>query len=162
MKKVYIGLDVHKENILIALAFADRSDPESYGKASSDLDGFLKILRRIQEKYDLRKEDVALCYEAGPTGFLLCRRLRDLGGPAGGRTYSQLPFSSRSLSTPVGQATPEAGKPLRISRFSHCNPTPHRTPAAPLVNSTHRHLPWLAPRACGRWMRTAGAVICRP
>ncbi|MDZ4186090.1 MAG: IS110 family transposase, partial [Desulfuromonadales bacterium] len=74
-----IGLDVHKEKILIALAFAGRSDPESHGKTSSDLDGFLKILRRIQEKYELKKEEVALCYEAGPTGFVLCRRLRDLG-----------------------------------------------------------------------------------
>lgn len=47
MKKVYIGLDVHKTTILIALAFEGRSDPESYGKSTSDLDGFLKILRRI-------------------------------------------------------------------------------------------------------------------
>ena len=79
MKKVYIGLDAHKASILIALAFAGRSDPESYGKASSDLDGFLKVLRRIMEKYHLNKKEVALCYEAGPTGFVLVRRLRGLG-----------------------------------------------------------------------------------
>ena len=79
MKKVYIGLDVHKENIVIALAFAGRSDPESYGKASSDQDRFLTILRRIQKTYEIAKEEISLCYEAGPTGFVLCRRLRDLG-----------------------------------------------------------------------------------
>jgi transposase len=79
MKKVYIGLDAHKASILIALAFAGRSEPVSYGKASSDLNGFLKVLRRIQEKYQLEKDDVALCYEAGPTGFVLVRRLRELG-----------------------------------------------------------------------------------
>lgn len=79
MKKVYIGLDVHKASILIALAFAGRSDPESYGKASSDLDGFVAALRRLMRKYSLEKEDLALCYEAGPTGFVLVRRLRELG-----------------------------------------------------------------------------------
>jgi hypothetical protein len=68
MKKVYIGLDAHKEAIQIAPGFAGRSDPESYGKASSDLDGFLKILRWIQVKYELKKEEVTLCYEAGQTG----------------------------------------------------------------------------------------------
>jgi transposase len=31
------------------------------------------------EKYGLAKEDVSICYEAGPTGFVLCRRLRSLG-----------------------------------------------------------------------------------
>lgn len=79
MKKLYIGLDAHKASILIGLAFAGRSDPDLYGKASSDLNGFLKILRRIMEKHQLAKEEVALCYEAGPTGFVLVRRLRELG-----------------------------------------------------------------------------------
>lgn len=79
MIKVYIGLDAHKASILIALAFAGRGDPELYGKVSADLDAFLKILRRIMEKYQLTKEEVALCYEAGPTGFVLVRRLRHLG-----------------------------------------------------------------------------------
>jgi len=79
MTKVYIGLDAHKASILIGLAFAGRSDPELYGKASTDVDSFLKVLRRIQEKHQLAKEQIALCYEAGPTGFVLARRLRTLG-----------------------------------------------------------------------------------
>jgi transposase len=37
------------------------------------------VLRRIQAKYDLAKEEMRLCYEAGPTGFVLARRLRALG-----------------------------------------------------------------------------------
>lgn len=71
MTKVYIGLDAHKASILIGLAFAGRSDPALYGKASTDVDSFLKGLRRIQEKHQLDKEEIALCYEAGPTGFVL-------------------------------------------------------------------------------------------
>ena len=79
MKKVYIGIDAHKESNLVALAFDGRGDPELYGKAPSDIPGFIKVLRRIMEKHHLLKEEIALCYEAGPTGFVLARRLRALG-----------------------------------------------------------------------------------
>ena len=78
MKKVYIGIDAHKESNLVALAFDGRGDPEIYGKAPSDIPGFIKVLRRIMEKQHLLKEEIALCYEAGPTGFVLARRLRAL------------------------------------------------------------------------------------
>lgn len=78
MKKVYIGLDVHKASVSIALAFAGTAEPESYGKAPADLDSFLRVLRRILKKHQLSKKDAALCYEAGPTGFVLARRLRQL------------------------------------------------------------------------------------
>jgi transposase len=79
MKKLYIGIDAHKESNVVALAFAGRKDPELYGKAPADIPGFVKVLRKIVDKYGLSKEDVAICYEAGPTGFVLARRMRDLG-----------------------------------------------------------------------------------
>jgi transposase len=79
MTKVYAGLDTHKDSIVIGLAFAGRGEPELYGKAPADLNGFLKVLRRIQARHDLAKEEIRLCYEAGPTGFVLARRLRALG-----------------------------------------------------------------------------------
>jgi len=79
MKKVYIGIDAHKETNLVALAFDGRGDPQLYGKAPADLPGFVKVVRKIMEKHGLLKEEVALCYEAGPTGFVLARHLRSLG-----------------------------------------------------------------------------------
>jgi len=79
MKKAYLGIDAHKETNVIATAFSGRGDPELYGKAPADLDAFVRVLRRVLAKYGLEKEDVAICYEAGPTGFVLCRRLRSLG-----------------------------------------------------------------------------------
>ena len=79
MKKAYLGIDSHKEQNTVAVALAGRGDPELYGKAPADLDAFVRVLRRVLAKYGLEKEDVALCYEAGPTGFVLCRRLRALG-----------------------------------------------------------------------------------
>ena len=57
MKKVYIGIDAHKESNVLALAFAGTGAPESYGKASADLKAFEAVLRRIMKKHDLSKED---------------------------------------------------------------------------------------------------------
>jgi hypothetical protein len=79
MHEVYIGLDVHKAQMQIALAFSGRREVESYGKASTDVESFLAVLRRILKKHDLTKKRVAIYYEAGPTGFVLARRLRTLG-----------------------------------------------------------------------------------
>jgi transposase len=78
MTKVYIGLDVHQSAIMIGLAFAEGGPPQYYGKAPADLAGFLGVLRRILRTYALQKEEVQLCYEAGPCGFVLARRLLHL------------------------------------------------------------------------------------
>lgn len=79
MTALYIGLDTHKDSNVIGLAFAGGAKPELYGKAPGDIPGFIKVLRRILAKHGLGKQEVALCYEAGPTGFVLARRLRSLG-----------------------------------------------------------------------------------
>ncbi len=63
----------------MASAFAGREKPELIGKFSADLDRFLTGLRKFQKKHELGKENIALCYEAGPTGFVLARRLIKLG-----------------------------------------------------------------------------------
>lgn len=79
MKKLYCGTDAHKDSNVIGLAFAGPDKPILYGKVSADLNRFLTALRKIQKQYDLKKEDIQLCYEAGPTGFVLARRLIKLG-----------------------------------------------------------------------------------
>lgn len=79
-EEIHIGIDAHKDTNSIALAFCGAQPPEFYGKVSADLDNFLKILRRIQKLHGLSKEEIVLCcYEAGPTGFVLARRLIKLG-----------------------------------------------------------------------------------
>ncbi len=70
---------------------AGRGDPELYGKAPADLDAFVRVLRRVLAKYGVTKEEVAICYEAGPTGFVLCRRLRSLGFECEVVAPSQIP-----------------------------------------------------------------------
>lgn len=79
MKKLNIGIDAHALTNVIGLAFDDMEDPVLYGKVSADLNCTVDAIRRILKKYDLKKEDVKICYEAGPTGFVLARRLIKLG-----------------------------------------------------------------------------------
>lgn len=79
MKKAYLGLDAHADSIVLAVALAGGGCPELYGRSPADLNGFLRALRRALKKHGLEKEDVQLCYEAGPTGFVLARRLSQMG-----------------------------------------------------------------------------------
>jgi transposase len=79
MSQAYIGLDVHKTTISIAIAFFGNDEPVSYGKCSSDINRFLKTLRRLMKKHSFEKKDIKLCYEAGPCGFVLARHLLRLG-----------------------------------------------------------------------------------
>ena len=70
-----MGLDVHKDTTVIAVAEAGRSgEVRLYGTISSDLSALEKVLRK------LGGESVALhvVYEAGPTGYGLYRRLQQL------------------------------------------------------------------------------------
>ena len=75
MRKLYIGLDVHKASISIAVAFLGREEALSHGKCSSNIDRVELVLRRLLKKYEVTREEVSLCYEAGPCGFALARHL---------------------------------------------------------------------------------------
>lgn len=68
----YVGLDVHKDSISVALCDAE-GRATSLGSVS-DADALFRILRRLSEKAHLR-----LCYEAGACGFVLYRQLTDRG-----------------------------------------------------------------------------------
>jgi len=77
MKKLnkYVGLDVHKDTTVMAIAEGDRDgEVRLYGQFSSDLHALEKILRKIGG------DGVTLhvVYEAGPTGFVLYRRMQQL------------------------------------------------------------------------------------
>jgi len=77
MKGVYIGLDVHKEVIVIGVA--DSEKVFVYGQCSSDIRRFMKILRELLKKHGLTKGQARICYEAGPSGFALARHLLRMG-----------------------------------------------------------------------------------
>ena len=75
------GRDVHKDSITVAVAQGGRGgEVRLYGTISNDLHAIAKLLTRLRKAHgaNLRLE---ICYEAGPCGFVIARRLRELGRP---------------------------------------------------------------------------------
>jgi transposase len=67
----FVGLDVHADSIAIAVAESGRGEPAGLVTIPNDTVALLKRLRKVGE--------VKCCYEAGPTGFGLCRDLKSAG-----------------------------------------------------------------------------------
>jgi transposase len=76
MKKslIFVGLDVHKDSIVIATARERGSAATFVDTLPHDVPKLLARLKRIAAPERLR-----VCYEAGPTGFDLARRLKAEG-----------------------------------------------------------------------------------
>jgi|SRR5215470_11122766 transposase len=78
-KELYIGLDVHREAIAIAVAEPGRNgEVRDYGQISNDLHELEKLIGRLRQAHG-RPATLHLCYEAGPCGFGIARRLKQLG-----------------------------------------------------------------------------------
>lgn len=78
--KLYIGLDVHKDSITLAIAPAGRqSEIRLFGAVTNDLHALEKALARIRQAHPGSRLEVA--YEAGPCGFGIARRLKQLDVP---------------------------------------------------------------------------------
>ena len=74
MQHRYIGLDVHRAKIAVAIAETDQP-PASYGTIPNDPAGVRKLMTRLGGA-DVR---LHVAYEAGPTGYVLQRQLTALG-----------------------------------------------------------------------------------
>lgn len=66
----FVGLDVHKDTITIAVAEAGREPARVLGTLPHDLRRLRQALLRLGDA-----ADIAVCYEAGPTGYELYRKL---------------------------------------------------------------------------------------
>jgi len=77
---LYIGLDVHKDSITIAIAQDGRQgEIRLYGTITNDLHALEKVLAKIRKPHPKARLEVG--YEAGPCGFGIARRLKQLKTP---------------------------------------------------------------------------------
>ncbi len=72
---LFIGMDVHKESIVLSFADDDRSEVRRYGSIGGTLGDFKKTLRKLVST----GKDLFFCYEAGPTGYELYRYITSQG-----------------------------------------------------------------------------------
>lgn len=69
----YIGLDVHKETIAVAIAEYGRAEPAYYGEIANTPKKVTKLIERLSARYG--GERLLWVYEAGPCGYGLYRQL---------------------------------------------------------------------------------------
>ncbi len=68
--KIHVSLDVHKDNITVAVAEPGRAAARLVGKVAHDVAKLLKVLAKLGNA-----EQLHIVYEAAPTGFGLQRAL---------------------------------------------------------------------------------------
>ena len=69
----YVGMDVHKNSISVAVAAARRGEAHFYGK----IDNRPEAIRRLISALAPSGQRLHYCYEASPCGYGICRQIRD-------------------------------------------------------------------------------------
>jgi transposase len=72
---IYVGLDVHKATIAIAVARGTRGEVTYHGEIENTPGAVRKLVKRLCADGEV----LNVCYEAGPCGYGLYRELRELG-----------------------------------------------------------------------------------
>ena len=73
----FIGLDVHKETIAVAVALPGRDEPQYRGEIKHEPKALKRWLKRLNDEFG--GAVLLFCYEAGPCGYGLYRRLIEVG-----------------------------------------------------------------------------------
>ena len=123
---LYLGLDVHKDSITIAIA-GRKGEVRLYGAISNDLHAIEKALRKIRQAHGGARLEV--CYEAGPCGFGIARRLAQ---------WKEVIEAYRATAHRRGRTLPPARSLCRRS-VPRAAPCKHPATASPL---------WPPPERC--------------
>lgn len=77
---LYLGLDVHKAETVIAILESDRdAEPRHYGSIATTQHALERAMRRIAKNQKRQLKDLHVCYEASGCGFWIARRLTQMG-----------------------------------------------------------------------------------
>ena len=71
----YVGLDVHRDTIAVAVALPGREEPVYRGEIRNERRSVLRLIRSVCP----HGEPVSFCYEAGPSGYGLYREIIETG-----------------------------------------------------------------------------------
>jgi transposase len=74
---IYVGMDVHKDSITLAVLPAAAKNPTRLERLPNDLPKLKRFLDRLARDGELR-----VCYEASGAGYVLHRALREWATPA--------------------------------------------------------------------------------
>lgn len=70
----YVGLDVSKDKIAVAIADEGREEPRYWGMIPNTPEAIRKLIKKLGDQ-----ERLLVCYEAGPTGYGIYRLLSSMG-----------------------------------------------------------------------------------
>ncbi|WNK19463.1 IS110 family transposase [Halomonas piscis] len=73
----YIGLDVHKASISVAIAEAGRQAPEFRGEIPNEPQAIDKLVRQLSQRFD--GQPLLFSYEAGPCGYGVYHQIQASG-----------------------------------------------------------------------------------
>lgn len=72
----YVGLDVSKSKIAVAVAEEGRAEPRYWGTIEHTKEAVSRLMQKLRTSEDIQ---LNVCYEAGPTGYALYRWLLVMG-----------------------------------------------------------------------------------
>ena len=103
----YVGLDVHKDTIAVALAeMGIRGEVREYGKIANTP----TAVKALATKLTSRHGELRFCYEAGPCGYGIQRQLSGLGHEV---------CRCRSLLDPAKAGRADQDRPARCGKTRH-------------------------------------------
>jgi hypothetical protein len=98
--EAFVAFDVAKRKHAVAIAEGGRTGEVRFaGEVENSPAAIERTIKKLGKRYDR----LHVCFKAGPTGYGLCRQVRDLGGRHGRRRTSDRGFTHPRINGPQGE-----------------------------------------------------------